>query len=125
MGRVASENAPAASVTGLNELSKTSIRLLWKSAAYSRLPLPPALSASPLYTAPVATELSITRIAWVASTLGAHPAMTPSSVAKMNRLGPETPLLETTKPVDALNTMPVGAPFPLALAGGGIFTMRD
>src|SRR3984893_19131945 len=49
-------------------------------------------------------------MAWVTSTLGAQPEIVPSSVAKMNRLGPETLPFVTTKSFELLKTMPVGAP---------------
>src|ERR1035437_7376865 len=52
-------------------------------------------------------ELSTATSAWVPSTFGAQPAITPSSVANRNRLGPETPAWVTTKPDEALKTMAV------------------
>src|SRR5687767_11946984 len=60
--------------------------------------------------------------AWVRSTLGAHPVMTPSSVTKMKRLGPDSPPLLTMKLLDALKTMPVGEPPPSVFPGDGMFT---
>src|ERR671934_1800674 len=63
-------------------------------------------------------------MAWVASTVGLQPEIVPSSVSKMNRLGPECPPLETTKSLLPLKTVPVGADVvPGALpAGGGMVT---
>src|SRR6185295_16215445 len=55
-------------------------------------------------------ELSTTVIALVGSTLGAHAAIVPCSVAKRNRAGPETPPFVTMKSPDPLKTMPVGLP---------------
>src|SRR5882724_687431 len=74
--------------------------------------------------APVLLELSTATMACVASTFGAHPAITPSSVAKMNLLGPEAVAAVTTKPLDPLNTIPVGLP-PLLAEGVGICTTSD
>src|SRR5713226_1420670 len=63
-------------------------------------------------------------MAWVRSTLRFQPDIVPSSVAKMNRLGPDIPFSETTKPLGPLKTLPVGAAVvPAGLpAGGGIVT---
>src|SRR6266699_1390247 len=63
-------------------------------------------------------------MAWVTSTLRFQPDIVPSSVAKMNRLGPDRPFSETTKPLVPLKTLPVGdAVVPAGLpAGGGIVT---
>src|SRR6476659_8715676 len=71
--------------------------------------------------APLLFELSTATIACVVSTLGAQPAITPSSVAKMNLLAPEIPAAVTMKPLEPLNTMPVGLP-PLPAEGVGICT---
>ena len=43
-------------------------------------------------------------------------------LAKMKRLGPDRPLPDTTKPIEPLNTMPVGLPPPNALPAEGIWT---
>src|SRR5436190_16825466 len=59
---------------------------------------------------------------WGKSTLGAQPAIVPSSVAKRNRLGPDLPSLVTTNPLPPLNTIPVGAPPPSGSSGVGIET---
>src|SRR5206468_11420565 len=56
------------------------------------------------------------------STLGAHPAMVPSSVAKMKMLLPVLPFSVTLKPPPPLKTTPVGVP-PVGLpVGEGMFT---
>src|SRR5436309_11862456 len=63
-------------------------------------------------------------MAWVGSTAGFQPEIVPSSVLKMKRAAPDTPFLETTKPLVPLKTTPVGAatvPSGLPL-GGGIVT---
>ena len=70
-------------------------------------------------------ELSTTWIAWIVSTLGAQPEIVPSSVANMNRLGPETPFAVTTKSEPLLNTMPVGALGGKLPGGGGIVTTNE
>src|SRR5712692_6106305 len=69
-------------------------------------------------------ERSTSRMAWVTSTLRFQPDIVPSSVAKMNRLGPDILFSETTKPLVPLKTLPVGAAVvPAGLpAGGGIVT---
>src|SRR5438046_363545 len=54
------------------------------------------------------------------SAAGFHPVIVPSSVANMNRAGPEPPLDETVKSEVPLNTAPVGVPEPLPPVGGGI-----
>src|SRR5438445_8273030 len=75
-----------------------------------------------------APELSTATIAWVPSTLGAQPAITPSSVAKMKRLPPGAPPFKLTGKLVAaltgLNTMPVGLP-PVFALGVGICTTSD
>src|SRR5207248_11031348 len=59
-------------------------------------------------------------VACCTSTLGFHPTIVPSSVAKRNLLGPETPPLETTKPSGVgLKVVPVGAPTAPDPADGG------
>src|SRR6266699_4451032 len=63
-------------------------------------------------------------MAWVTSTVRFQPEIVPSSVANMNRLGPERPFSETTKSLVPLKTLPVGAAVvPAGLPfGGGIVT---
>src|SRR5260370_885235 len=48
--------------------------------------------------------------ALVAATVGFHPKIVPSSVAKMKRAGPCVAPLATTNPAPPLKTTPVGAP---------------
>jgi hypothetical protein len=82
-GKVASVKPPEG-VTRAKFLSSTTMRLLWKSAAYRKLAVPLLAMASPLKTAPPAA-LSYASLACVPSTVGAHPEMVPDSVAKRNR----------------------------------------
>src|ERR1700737_110975 len=54
------------------------------------------------------------------STFGLQPTIVPSSVAKRNRLDPEAPFSDTTKPDPVgLKTVPVGAPTAPFPADGG------
>src|SRR4051812_17051250 len=69
-------------------------------------------------------ELSTTVMACVESTLKAQPAIVPCSVAKINALAALVLPFDTTKPVEALNTMPVGAPGSALVIGPGICTIR-
>src|SRR4029077_17654500 len=82
--------------------------------------------ARPLYTAPalpagsVTVERSTAMIPLTRSTLGLQPTIVPSSVANRNRLEPEAPFSDTTKPDPVeLKTVPVGAPTAPAPADGG------
>src|SRR6266704_4590874 len=67
-------------------------------------------------------------MAWVTSTLRFQPDIVPSSVAKMNRLGPDAMPSVTTKPLVPLKTLPVGAavvPAGLSLGGGIVTTSGE
>ena len=60
-------------------------------------------------------------------TAALQPEMVPSSVSKMNRLGPDFPFLLTTKSsgfvlLTLLKTLPVGADGPVPPFGGGMVT---
>ena len=57
--------------------------------------------------------------------MGAQPATTPSSVANRNALGPVRPPFETTKPEEALNTIPLGFPPPLGVGGRNLHNQWD
>src|SRR5712691_9390025 len=111
--------------TCVKVMSKTSTVAKRKLVAYRRVPADSESIASPLQTAPTSPalsttlELSTTITPRVALTVGLQATMVPSSVAKMNRLGPDCPNLETTKPLEPLKTVPVGAP-PGRLPGLGI-----
>src|SRR5438445_8408443 len=60
-------------------------------------------------------------MACVASTAALQPEIVPSSVAKINWLGPEAPPSRTTKSLVPLKTTPVGAAVaPGVLVGGGM-----
>src|SRR5712691_6899772 len=82
--------------------------------------------ARPLYTAPSAAfgicDLSTAMKAWVKLTPGLHPAIVPSSVAKMKRLDPDLVPSVTMKSVGTpLKTTPVGVP-PVIEPGDGMLT---
>ena len=72
-----------------------------------------------MYTA---LDMNTAWIACVASTPGDQPEMSPSSEAKMNRAAPAAVPLLTTKSLEPLKTMPVGAPGSLADADGTVTT---
>src|SRR5579875_3887125 len=99
---------------------------LEKSAAYRRVsPLESVPMAKPVLTAPV--FLAPMR-AFVRSTPGLQPAMTPSVVANRKTLEPDLPFSETSKPVPlVLKTMPVGEPCAgtgLSVGLAGMLTTR-
>src|SRR6266849_5767722 len=87
-----------------------------------KLPFAVLAMASPLYTAPV-PELSLAITPFVKFTLGFHPRMVPSSVAKRKRETPDLAFWEITKSELPLNTTPVGVP-PVGAVGEGILTTR-
>src|SRR5215467_15465191 len=67
-------------------------------------------------------------MALVTSTLRFQPEIVPSSVAKMNRLGAETPFSVTTKSLVPLKILPVGAevvPAGLPFGGGMVTTSGE
>src|SRR3954451_12146794 len=70
-------------------------------------------------------ECGTAGIASAGSTLGAQPEMLPSSVAKMNRLGPESAPDVTMKSAPLLNTMPVGALGGVPSSAGGTLTISE
>src|SRR6266487_1352349 len=69
--------------------------------------------------------MELPAIARVWSTVGFQPDIVPSSVAKMKRLGPETPPSVTTKPLVPLKTLPVGAELVPPAGGGMVTTSGD
>src|SRR5438067_13497296 len=106
-GSLESTNAPGV-VSWWKLPSKTSTFALWKSVAYRKLPPAVVEIARPLKTAPT-PERSTAMTACVAMTDGFQPRILPSSVAQMNRAGPEADPFETTKLEPAFETSPVGA----------------
>src|SRR5215471_17951378 len=63
-------------------------------------------------------------MALLRSTLGFHPLMVPSKVAKINNAGPNFPFSEITKSAVGFATIPVGRPIGARgwLAGGTVTT---
>src|SRR3954470_2019597 len=57
-------------------------------------------------------------------TCGFHPEILPSSLTKINLLGPDNPFLVTTKPDPELKTIPVGLPPSVFVDAGGTVTTR-
>src|SRR5207253_9201819 len=102
-----------------------------KFAAMRKVAAAAVTSARTVYTTPTlparsaTVERSTAMIPLTRSTVGLQPTIVPSSVAKRNRLEPEVPFSETTKPDPVgLKTVPVGvpiAPFP-ADGGAGMAT---